>query len=233
MYLASTSPRRRELANELSFQIESGPSGVDDGPLEPGQAEPEAWVMALAYLKAVAGARTVAHAEPAYDAVIGADTVCVCPNGLVIGQPADADDARRMIRGFVNRSHRVLTGIAIVQPGTPRRELFVDVATVTLGEVSGAEIDAYVESGNWAGKAGGYNYSERLAAGWPLSCAGDPKSVMGLPVGRLNRRLGAFLANTTTVRIDRTGSGVIGTDLGGEVADSAGSTGRARGTVGA
>jgi septum formation protein len=200
--------------------------------------------MSLAYLKAVAGARTVAHDEGGFDAVVGADTVCVCPNGQVLGQPSSAADALAMVRGFVGREHRVVTGIAIVRPGTPVRALFSDSSIVRLGSLEETELRRYAESGEWAGKAGGYNYRDRLAAGWPLFCDGDPESVMGLPVRRVRERLLAFLADG-----EGTHSRVAGPDAGsgpdagvdrlgdrvrsrGVFSDSAGSFRGVRGTVG-
>jgi septum formation protein len=56
---------------------------------------------------------------------------------------------------------------------------------VTWGDVDDDAIDEYVASGQWRGKAGGYNLEERLEAGWPIECEGDPTTVMGLPMRRL------------------------------------------------
>jgi septum formation protein len=102
-----------------------------------------------------------------------------------------------MIRAFEDRSHKVLTGVALVwrdeaDPWRPvGRDIFVDRAAVTLGRLDERALEAYVDSGLWRGKAGAYNYEERVAEGWPLSCDGDPTGVMGLPMRALVRRLGA------------------------------------------
>lgn len=66
-----------------------------------------------------------------------------------------------------------------------RRWLFADRAVVRVGPISDEQIEAYVASGNWRGKAGAYNLSERIEAGWPIECLGDPTTVMGLPMRRL------------------------------------------------
>lgn len=66
-----------------------------------------------------------------------------------------------------------------------RRWLFADRAAVRYGRVSDAAVDEYVASGLWRGKAGAYNLQERLEAGWPVRCEGDPATVMGLPMRRL------------------------------------------------
>lgn len=168
---------------------------LDDGGLACGAVAPGAWVMALAYLKASWAARWLAAGsagESAEDSVVlGADTVCA-DEGRVIGQPRDGAEARAMLRSFVGRAHGVLTGVAIVGPGGGERELFFDSAVVTWGDVGEAEIEAYVDSGAWRGKAGGYNLRERLEAGWPIACEGDPGTVMGLPMRMLGERLVAW-----------------------------------------
>jgi len=67
----------------------------------------------------------------------------------------------------------------------PRRWLVADRAVVRVGPISDEQIEAYVASGEWRGKAGAYNLSERIEAGWPIECLGDPTTVMGLPMRRL------------------------------------------------
>lgn len=161
--------------------------GVDDGGLLPGLADADHWVAALAFLKAWSVARDLDDQS----VVLGADTVCAA-DGSLLGKPADADEARQMLASFVGGTHQVLTGVALVAP-TGRRELIVDAAEVTWGEVSDADIEGYVASGQWEGKAGGYNLSERQAEGWPIECVGDPTTVMGLPMQRLPERLDAWL----------------------------------------
>ncbi len=194
VHLASRSARRRELLRGAGIEHEAAHPGGDDGQLSPGNVSPEAWVMALAYLKAATAARSEG-ADGALGArvVLGADTVVV-HRGAMLGQPADAADARRMIVAMRDDVHDVVTGVALLDPATGRRELFVDRAVVRVGHVPDEQIDAYVASGEWAGKAGAYNLSERLAAGWPIEYDGDPGTIMGLPMRRLTGRLAAFVA---------------------------------------
>ncbi len=193
--LASQSPRRRSLLTEAGIAHEALHPGVDDGTLAQGLVTPEQWVKALAYLKAAAGAgRAAGDGTPAL--VIGADTVCV-KDGRVLGQPKDADDARRILRTLENGTHEVLTGVALlpVRLGSPEtfdRELFVDRATVHVGDIGTERIEQYIASGQWKGKAGAYNLSERLDAGWPIRYEGDPSTIMGLPMGVLVARLDRY-----------------------------------------
>ena len=99
-----------------------------------------------------------------------------------------------MVRAFAACSHRVVTGVALLGDGGPPRR-FADSAGVTFGALAPEEIDRYVASGGWRGKAGGYNLYERQAEGWPITVEGDPTTVVGLPMRllapALRRRLGA------------------------------------------
>lgn len=188
LILASRSPRRRQLLTEAGFGFEVSARSVDDGGLISGRVNPEQWVMALAYLKAVGGS----DLNLTSTVVLGADTVCIAPDGSLIGQPRDAQHAEEILRSFVGVPHSVVTGVALVDPVTGEREMFADGACVTWGDVSEQEIRTYVESGQWQGKAGAYNLAERLGAGWPIEYTGDPTSIMGLPMQRLADRLLAW-----------------------------------------
>ena len=84
--------------------------------------------------------------------------------------------------------------MALIEADTGRRHLFAESARVTFGALGNAEIDRYVSSGAWRGKAGGYNLSERLAAGWPITYRGDATTIMGLPMRALRERLRAIQA---------------------------------------
>lgn len=198
------------------------------GPAQRGGtlARAGAWAAALAYLKARATrARLAQHAcddgpeaELAHAAVLGADTVVV-RDGALVGKPGDGAEAAMMIRAMRNRRHAVVTGAAWLDGadgGAPAAaaafsdrapaSLLADVAFVSVGHVTDEAIEAYVASGAWAGKAGGYNLAERVAAGWPIEVEGDPATVMGLPL----RRLEPWLAGWAS----RVGTGGAGTGMG-------------------
>jgi septum formation protein len=99
-----------------------------------------------------------------------------------------------MIKLVRNRSHEVLTGVALLHPASGRRDVYTDRAVVTVGDISDATIAAYVAGDNWRGKSGAYNLQERLDAGWPLRTEGDPGCVTGLPTRSLMARLRAFVS---------------------------------------
>jgi septum formation protein len=183
------------LLTEAGYAHEACHPGFEDGPLVPGKVTPAQWVASLAKLKAWAGARTPEAQQLLATSdlvVVGADTACVM-DGVLIGTPQTAEQARAMVRAFANREHEVVTGVALLhvaQQGTQSaRVLFADRALVRMGALSERELDAYVSSGAWQGKAGGYNIAERMQAGWDLSFEGDQTSIMGLPMARLARAL--------------------------------------------
>jgi septum formation protein len=195
LILASQSPRRRLLLRQHGVDHDAIHPGVDDALLEPGELATAAqWAAALAYLKARAAAEALGDGEQ--QIVIGADTVVVKGDEL-IGQPRDAADAQRIIHLLQDGWHTVVTGVALVftgqagkdAVGRPRRDLFVDRATVHIGHIGDRRIAEYIASGLWQGKAGAYNLSERLEAGWPVDFDGDAGTIMGLPVGKLVARL--------------------------------------------
>jgi len=191
LILASTSPRRQSLLEESTWQVEVMPPSIDDGCLSPGQASPEEWVEALAWLKARSVLDLLQESRHPKEActVLGADTICL-DGGRLLGQPVDEADARAMLQGFMDGSHDVLTGACLVAFPEGHRLIFHDRASVRWGTVPGGNVDEYIASGSWQGKAGGYNLIERIDAGWPIECEGDPATVMGLPMRRLQEMLG-------------------------------------------
>lgn len=193
VFLASRSPRRRQLLNEAGLSHRFGHPGIEDSELEPGRVSPAQWVAALAYLKARAGMESIQNNA---DVVIGADTACV-KDGELIGTPADAVEAERIVRRLSRGRHEVVTGVAVLEPRTGRRELFVDRASVNVGDLSDDMVRDYIASGQWAGKAGAYNLSERIAGGWPIEYVGRPDTIMGLPVAPLKQRLARLAATET------------------------------------
>jgi len=189
LLLASTSARRTELLRLAGFDHDIVSPGIDDAQLLPGRTTPDEWAASLAYLKAQAGLdRWRAGGAAGKRLVIGADTICVHVTGI-IGQARDADDARRILTLFDDDVHDVVTGVAVIDSATLRRELFVERARVWWDGVGHDRIEEYVASGQWEGKAGAYNLAERIEAGWPIRWEGDPNTIMGLPIGQLRGRL--------------------------------------------
>ncbi|GIW74783.1 MAG: hypothetical protein KatS3mg103_1305 [Phycisphaerales bacterium] len=163
---------------------------IDDGELTPpGGLGVVAWTVAMAYLKA----RSAIQAMPAGlrdlptgCLVLSADTACEL-DGRILGKPADQAHARAMLQAMQGTTHAVATGVALVHPGRPttHRLLLVDVAHVRIEALPPATLEAYLASGQWQGKAGGYNLHDRLREGWPITVHGDPDTVVGLPAAAL------------------------------------------------
>lgn len=180
--LASSSPRRQAILAAAGIRFEVLPPAIDDALLPAATDEPARLTMGLAWFKArqVLWALASRGDSAAPRVVLAADTVCVV-DGRIVGKPAGAADARAMVRSLEGRSHDVVTGLCVADRRSGGRTLLADRATVTMGTLPAGALDRYVESGEWQGKSGGYNFSERVAGGWPLSCIGDPETVMGLP----------------------------------------------------
>ncbi len=193
LLLASGSPRRRELLTSLGADFAVVASNIDDGELTPPPAASAAtWTMAMAYFKARAAIESLEPSQAGL--VVGADTACEL-DGRIIGKPASEAEARGTLRSMVGQTQRVVTSVAILDPYRPNthRLLLADVAEVTFGTIFEDAIDRYLVTGGWKGKAGGYNLTERIADGWPLTVRGDANTVVGLPT----RSLATWIAHTT------------------------------------
>lgn len=176
--LASSSPRRRELMALITPDYTVRTSDVDERAI---RAETPAL---LAQKLAAAKCRAVAESCPE-DVVIGCDTV-VDVDGAVFGEPADRDDARRMIRVLAGRGHLVHTGVCIAAQG---RELcFAATTKVVFDALSDAEIEAYIATDDPYDKAGAYGV-QNGAAKFVAGIEGCYFNVMGFPVSRVYNAL--------------------------------------------
>ena len=179
MILASQSPRRRELLALVGIPHEVRPADIDETYL-PGEP-PRDHAERLAREKTAA----IAAAEPEA-LVIGSDTIVVV-DGDVLGKPAQAEEAGRMIARLAGRTHTVMTGVAVAWRGQTRSA--VEEVDVTFHPLSAREIAEYVATREPMDKAGAYGiqgYGATIVA----RVDGDYFAVMGLPLQRLVRLLG-------------------------------------------
>ena len=184
LYLASQSPRRRELLARLGQPFDCLDIDVPEQ-RQPGEP-PEDYVRRVAREKAGAGLLQVMAIAGAR--VIGADTEVVLDDE-VFGKPADAADAASMLRRLSGRTPEVISAVSL---GSPGRELqAVSVSKVTFAELDDATIDAYVASGEPFGKAGGYAI-QGGAEVFVTRLDGSYSGVMGLPLHETARLLAGF-----------------------------------------
>lgn len=184
IYLASKSPRRRELLTQIgvhfdSLLFRSDPrfdEEVDETPL-PGESV-EDYVVRVALAKAEFGMRLVHARRLRPRPVLSADTT-VELDGEIIGKPADAADATAILARMSGRSHRVLTAVALVYEGHVSYRLQIN--EVRFRELTEAEIRRYVNSGEPMDKAGAYGI-QGAAAMFVAEMRGEQTGVVGLPL---------------------------------------------------
>lgn len=180
LILASASPRRRQLLAALGLRFTIDVADIDER--KTGQEAPAAHVRRLAEEKA----RTVAARHP-HDVVLAADTIVVYRN-RILGKPHDAANARAMLRSLRQAPHQVMTAVAAAWSGNLISEL--DVSTVIMRAYTGAEIAAYIASGDPFDKAGAYAIQHPEFS--PVArLEGCYAGVMGLPLAVTARLLTA------------------------------------------
>ncbi|MBP7242075.1 nucleoside triphosphate pyrophosphatase [Amaricoccus sp.] len=171
LILASASPRRRELLAQVGVAPDLvAAADIDEAPLR--DETPRACALRLARAKAAAVA-----AGPE-DIVLAADTV-VARGSRMLGSPSGPEEAASFLRLLSGRRHRVLTGVAVRRGGRDWSRVVETV--VRFRGLDPAEIAAYVASGEWRGKAGGYAIQGRAAAFAPW-ISGSYSAVVGLPI---------------------------------------------------
>ena len=183
IYLASKSPRRRELLKQIGVHYEllmmrelSPRVDVDEVPLRDESAH--AYVQRIVMLKAAVAAKVMRERRLPLRPILTADTT-VTMDGDVLGKPVDRDDAVRMLKRLAGESHQVLTAVAVVADGEVKHVL--STSFVAFAPLSDEEIKRYVDSGEPMDKAGGYAV-QGLAAKFIAKLSGSYSGVMGLPL---------------------------------------------------
>jgi septum formation protein len=192
LILASASPRRRELLTQAGYRFEVQPSSIPE--LRRPEEDAIRFATRLARLKAEeVFARN--QPSPAPMLVLGADTVVVC-DGEVMGKPADAADAARMLLLLSGRTHQVVTGVAVVW-GSGSAEVAAEMTHVTMRTLSPQEVAGYVAGGEPMDKAGAYAI-QGYAGRWIPRIQGCYFNVVGLPLALVTSLLeGAELRMTS------------------------------------
>jgi septum formation protein len=217
LILASRSPRRRELLHEAGYRFEvCAPAEEIEEGLRPGET-PAELVARLAFQKAADVVGQVLADQKAAEAtegdspifaprrfasvgrksgqspvrvaagwILGCDTVVEC-EGRILGKPADREEARQMLRALSGRLQRVLTGLCLWPAPHGQPQVRVATTTLRMDPLSAAQLEGYLASGQWEGKAGAFGYQDRL--GWVHVLQGSESNVVGLPLELLAEML--------------------------------------------
>ena len=178
LVLASASPRRLDLLRQVGIE----PARVAPADIDETAAKGE---LPATYARRMARAKAAAVVSPG-DVVLAADTVVACGR-RILPKAGTAEEARACLDLLSGRRHRVLGAVCVVGPDGARRERLV-VSVVRFKRLSAAEIDAYLSSGEWDGKAGGYAIQGR-AAGFVSFLSGSYSNVVGLPLFEVTQML--------------------------------------------
>ena len=184
--LASTSPRRANLLDQIGFEFQIQPSHVDES--ETAHVSPETGVQQLALAKAKAVAANLKNGL-----VIGADTVVVI-NQQTIGKPEHADHAIEILTQLSGARHEVMTGVALLDLGRRREIVWREKTVVHFRKLHRREILTYASSGEVLDKAGAYGVQGRAAA-FVERIEGCYFNVVGLPLASLVERLWNLASN--------------------------------------
>jgi septum formation protein len=174
LILASGSPRRRELLAQAGYAFEVVPpsDGAED---ENGAGEPPSQLVArLARQKAANVASRCAAGL-----ILGCDTVVEC-QGQILGKPDDRLDARRMLQCLSGREHRVYSGLCLWERPADRQLTRIAVTRLIMQPLSHAQLEEYLDSRQWQGKAGAFGYQD--GHDWLRVLEGSESNVVGLPL---------------------------------------------------
>ena len=182
IYLASQSPRRSQLLDQLGVRhtllLPDADEDAESLEVQLRSEAPKTYVQRVTGLKLEAALQRMARLKLPFAPVLCADTT-VALGRTIFGKPEDAEDAKRMLRALANRPHRVMTAIALGWEHGQAQAC--SESWVTFGDMSEAQIDAYVATGEPMGKAGAYAV-QGVAAAHIAHMSGSYSGIMGLPL---------------------------------------------------
>jgi septum formation protein len=195
LILASASPRRAEILRGLGVHFEVEPSGIDESRFS--DEDPATYVERVARAKANSRKRSDAL-------ILAADTIVVI-DGAVLGKPADSEEARGMVGRLAGREHTVLTAVALLDGGSDAELSAVERSEVRIAEMTPAEIEWYVATGEPLDKAGAYAI-QGLGSLFVESVHGNYTNIVGLPVPPLYRLIADLGYSLLEFRSEDSGS---------------------------
>jgi len=186
LYLASNSPRRRQILALAGWSFQVSPANVDESP-RPGET-PAAYVQRLSIEKAHAAAAAIPPVPGGQPGCIIAADTTVSDGDQILGKPADPADARAMLESLRGRTHQALTGLTVYVPASGALRSEICTTYVTMRDFNDTEMDAYIATGDPLDKAGAYAIQH--SGFHPVArLEGCYANVMGLPVCLLEQML--------------------------------------------
>jgi septum formation protein len=189
LILASGSPQRHRLLTDAGFEFDVVPpdDSAECGICSTGG--PAAFVAELAQRKAADVASQLASRQPNTRMLIACDTVAEC-KGSILGKPENEDHARLMLELLRGTTHRVYSGLCLWPHNTDdfgKPETQIATTELQMDDLTEDQLDEYLESGLWQGKAGAFGYQDRTD--WLHICQGSESNVIGLPMELLSEML--------------------------------------------
>ena len=181
LILASSSPRRRQLLTAAGYRFTVDPPDESAERSPDSNLSPIGLVISLAFRKA----KNVAE-RTNRGCILAADTVAEC-NGMVLGKPCDREDAKKMLMVLSGQVHFVHTAVCLWPKPDNRQILKTDTTELEMSELAESEIEDYLDSGLWKGKAGAFGYQDDLK--WIRIREGSVSNVVGLPMELLESML--------------------------------------------
>jgi len=180
--LASKSIDRSKIFNRLNISFEILNTNINEGDYKDQYPDPIDLVKELAKVKALK-AKELLESEEIGTIIIAADTI-VELNGKIIGKAQNEKKAFQIIKSLANRSHNLITGIALTSIDDPKIIVDYDITVVTLTELSDDDIRNYIKSEEWKGRAGAYSIRDRASL-FIKEIRGSPSNVIGLPMHKI------------------------------------------------
>lgn len=180
--LASKSNDRSELFNRLNIPFEVLNTHIDESVYKTRYSEPVELVKELAKAKVLIAKEMLVNEEKG-TVVIAADTL-VELDGKIIGKAQSEIEAFKMLKTLINRSHNLITGIAITEINNSKVIIDYDTTIVTMLNLSNEDIQYYIKTGEWIGRAGAYSSRDRASL-FIKEVQGSPSNVIGLPMQKI------------------------------------------------
>ena len=177
LILASASPRRKQLLAEAGFVFETLPPDAHAEDHRRPNEPPADYVCRLAFQKAKNAADKIERGI-----ILGGDTIVLCGEDI-LGKPIDRNDARKMLQQLRGETHHVLSGLCLLKKEFGRKTtmlLETDITRLVMQSLSDDEIESYLDTGKWRGKAGAFGYQD--GNDWIVILEGSKSNVVGLPM---------------------------------------------------